>query len=156
MNKSEPTYTTRAQVNGGRNGHGHTEDGKLDVALRMPPELGGDGAGTNPEQLFAVGYAACFATVLSMLGRRDGLDADDVGIAAAVHLVPVGDGTFELAVELDVSLPSISEPADAAALVRKAHQICPYSRATRGNIETAFRVNGVAVPPSGHGEGEGE
>ncbi len=139
------TYSARAKVTGGRDGHARTDDGRLDLALRMPPELGGDGAGTNPEQLFAVGYAACFATVLSMLGRRAGLHADDVSIASTVHLVGVGDGTFGLAVDLDITLPSIGDDQQAAALVQRAHQICPYSRATRGNIPTTLHVRGTRV-----------
>jgi osmotically inducible protein OsmC len=142
---NKATYTARAQVTGGRNGHGHTEDGKLDVVLRMPPELGGDGAGTNPEQLLAVGYAACFATVLNLLGQRSGIGAEDVSIASAVHLVPAGQGTFELAVDLDISLPSVGDGQRAAALVRKAQQICPYSRAMRGNVETTLHVNGTVL-----------
>lgn len=140
-----PVYTARALVDGGRHGHARTEDGNLDLVLRMPPELGGDGAGTNPEELFAVGYAACFATVLAMLGRRHGQRADDVSIASTVHLVPTGDGTFVLAVELTIALPSIGQSAQATALVREAHQVCPYARAIRGNVETTLHVNGVAM-----------
>jgi lipoyl-dependent peroxiredoxin len=140
-----PAYTAHGRVDGGRNGHGCTDDGKLDLALRMPPELGGDGAGSNPEQLFAVGYAACFATVLTALGRREDLEADDVTIASSVHLIPVGDGTFTLGVELDISLPLIAEHRRAAALAQRAHRICPYSRATQGNVETTLRVNGTVL-----------
>lgn len=135
-------YTARAEVTGGRAaGHGRTDDGQLDVQLRHPKELGGDGDGTNPEQLFAVGYAACFATVLSLLGARDNLAVDPV-IDSTVQLIPIDGGRFKLGVELDISLPSLENAAD---LVRTAHQICPYSNATRGNIDVALVVNGTTV-----------
>ncbi|MFI0445867.1 organic hydroperoxide resistance protein [Actinomadura sp. 6N118] len=140
---SKPLYTAEARVTGGReHGHGRTTDGRLDVDLRLPKELGGDGDGTNPEQLFAVGYAACFGAVLSGLGKRRKVNADDAVIDAVVNLVPAGDGTFRLAAELDVTLPSIESPDEAAELVRAAHGICPYSRATSGNIEVTLVANG--------------
>lgn len=139
---SKPLYTARAHVTGGRaQGHGRTDDGKLDVRLRHPKELGGDGDGTNPEQLFAVGYAACLATVLNLLGKRDNL-AVDPAIDSAVHLIPTTGGRFQLAVDFDISLPELDNAAD---LVREAHQICPYSNATRGNIEVTLTVNGTAL-----------
>jgi Ohr subfamily peroxiredoxin len=138
----KPTYTAHARVTGGRAaGHGVTTDGKLDVRLRHPKELGGDGDGTNPEQLFAVGYAACFATVLNLLGARQKLTIDPV-VDSAVHLIPTAGGRFQLGVELEISLPGLENAAD---LVREAHQICPYSNATRGNIEVTFSVNGIAM-----------
>jgi osmotically inducible protein OsmC len=142
---TKPTYTTHARVIGGRNGHGRTTDGKLDVDLRLPKEFGGDGGGTNPEQLFAIGYAACFSTVLTMLGQRRKLEAGDAAIDSTVMLIPLADGTFKLGAELDVSLPSITDREQAADLVRAAHQLCPYSRATRGNIAVALRVNGATL-----------
>jgi osmotically inducible protein OsmC len=139
-------YTAEARVTGGRaNGRGRTADGRLDVNLRMPKEMGGDGEGTNPEQLFAVGYAACFGTVLSMIGKKEGLEGDDAEIDARVGLVPNGDGTFRLSAELDVTLPSIPDGERAAGLVRAAHQVCPYSNATRGNIDVALVVNGTPL-----------
>jgi Ohr subfamily peroxiredoxin len=139
-------YTAEARVTGGRaQGRGRTTDGRLDVDLRMPKELGGDGDGTNPEQLFAVGYAACFGTVLSMIGKKEGLEGDDAAIDARVGLVPNGDGTFRLSAELDVTLPSIQDGEQAAGLVRAAHQVCPYSNATRGNIDVALVVNGTRL-----------
>jgi lipoyl-dependent peroxiredoxin len=139
------SYTTHARVVGGRAGHGRTSDGKLDVDLRFPKELGGDGAGTNPEQLFAVGYAACFSSVLTLLGQRRKLEAGDAVVDSTVMLIQQGDGTFRLGAELDVTLPSIADQKEAADLVRAAHEVCPYSRATRGNIDVALVVNGAAL-----------
>jgi lipoyl-dependent peroxiredoxin len=142
---AKPTYTTHARVVGGRGGHGRTTDGKLDVDLRLPKEFGGDGAGTNPEQLFAVGYAACFSTVLTLLGQRRKLNAGDAVVDSTVMLIPVGDGTFRLGAKLDVTLPSIANPQQATDLVRGAHELCPYSRATRGNVDVALVVNGTPL-----------
>ncbi|MEW9554453.1 organic hydroperoxide resistance protein [Nonomuraea sp. NPDC050783] len=143
---TKPLYTAEATVTGGRaDGHGTSRDGKLDVRLRQPKELGGDGDGTNPEQLFAVGYAACFSSVLSMLGRREGVEAGDSVVESKVHLIPNGDGTFRLGVELDVTLPSVEDAGQAVALVRSAHRVCPYSNATRGNVEVALVANGAGV-----------
>jgi Ohr subfamily peroxiredoxin len=137
------TYAAEAHVTGGRaDGHGRTSDGQLAVDLRLPKELGGDGRGTNPEQLFAIGYAGCLASVLAMVGQRKGLTATDAAIDSRVLLVPGSDGTFTLAAELDITLPSVGDAAQAEALVRAAHQICPYSRAIRGNVDVALTVNG--------------
>ena len=136
-------YTAEAHVTGGRaDGHGRTSDGQLAVDLRLPKELGGDGGGTNPEQLFAIGYAGCFASVLGMLGQRKGITTTDATIDSRVSLVPVGDGTFTLAAELDVRLPSVD---DAEDLVHATHQLCPYSRAIRGNVEVTLIANGVRL-----------
>jgi osmotically inducible protein OsmC len=137
-------YTAEARVNGGREqGRGRTADGALDVELRLPRELGGGGGGTNPEQLFAIGYAACFEAAMMFAARRMALPAEQVGdvaIDAKVMLVPDGDGALELAVELAVELPSVEDPHQAAELVRATHGICPYSKATRGNIDVAINV----------------
>jgi osmotically inducible protein OsmC len=141
----KPLYTAQAHVTGGReNGHGRTNDGLLDVALHPAPELGGDGGGTNPEQLFAVGYAACFESALMVVARRERLTVDDVAIDSRVSLIPTEDRRFQLAVELDVTLPSV-EDEQAMALVRAAHGVCPYSIATRGNIDVALTANGQPV-----------
>jgi osmotically inducible protein OsmC len=138
-------YTARAAVTGGRiNGHGRTPDGQLELDLRLPQELGGDGAGTNPEQLFAVGYAACFEGALATVARRKKLETGDVSIDSQVMLVTTEERAFTVAVALDVSLPSI-EDADAVELVRAAHKVCPYSNATRGNIEMTLTANGQPV-----------
>src|SRR2546423_14868865 len=102
---TKATYTAEAHVSGDRaRGRGWTSDGRLDVELRLPKELGGDGDGTNPEQLFAIGYAACFATVLTSLGRREKI-AIAPEIDSRAMLIPTGTGAFTLGVELDISLP---------------------------------------------------
>ena len=135
-------YTAKATVTGGRaNGHGVTDDGALDVQLRPPNE----GGGTNPEELFAVGYAACFESAMGAAARRERAEVGDVSIDSSVSLTPTEERGYQLGVELDVSLPSVEDPELAAKLVRAAHQICPYSNATRGNIEVALSVNGRAL-----------
>jgi lipoyl-dependent peroxiredoxin len=142
----EPLYTARAHVTGGRvNGHGRTSDGALEVDLRPPVESGGEGGGTNPEQLFAVGYASCFESALGAVARRQRVDAGDVAIDSQVSLIPTEDRRFVLAVVLDVTLPSINDPERAVALVEAAHQVCPYSNATRGNIDVTLTANGQPV-----------
>jgi osmotically inducible protein OsmC len=139
-------YTAEATVTGGRaEGHGVSTDGVLDVALRMPPELGGDGGGTNPEQLFAVGFAACFEGALGVVGRREKLEVGNVSIDSRVTLTPTDEGGFRLGVELDVTLPSVDDAAKAAEVVAAAHQVCPYSNATRGNIDVKLTANGQPV-----------
>jgi Ohr subfamily peroxiredoxin len=138
-------YSAHAQVSGGRNGHGRTTDGALEVELRVPTEMGGEGGGTNPEQLFAIGYAACFESALSQVGRRRQMDVGEVAIDSAVSLSPTGDGGFQLGVTLDVSLPSVGDRETAADLVRAAHQVCPYSNATRGNIEVTLLLGGEPI-----------
>ncbi|WP_063051286.1 organic hydroperoxide resistance protein [Nocardia arthritidis] len=137
-------YRAQARVDGGRNGHGRTSDGQLDLDLRQPKELGGDGAGTNPEQLFAIGYAACFGTTLALVGQRNELRADDAEIDSSVALIPIDGGRFELGVELRISLPSVTGE-QAVGLVETAHQVCPYSNATRGNIDVTLVVNGTQL-----------
>jgi Ohr subfamily peroxiredoxin len=139
-------YTAKAHVTGGRaEGHGRTSDGALEADLRLPSEMGGQGGGTNPEQLFAVGYAACFEGALGVVARRAKLEAGDVAIDSEVSLSPDGQGGFFLSVGLDVTLPSVADTAAAVDLVRAAHQVCPYSNATRGNIEVALTANGAPV-----------
>jgi Ohr subfamily peroxiredoxin len=141
-------YTAEAHVTGGRvEGHGRTADGALEVDLRTPTEMGGEGGGTNPEQLFAVGYAACFEGALGAVARRRKLEAGDVAIDSKVTLVTGEERSFTIAVELAVTLPSIE--ADAAVeLVAAAHKVCPYSNATRGNIDVTLSANGAAVDVS--------
>jgi lipoyl-dependent peroxiredoxin len=139
-------YTAAAHVTGGRAaGHGASSDGALEVDLRSPTELGGEGGGTNPEQLFAVGYAACFESALGVVARRQKLEAGDVAIDSKVMLLAGEDRKFELAVALEVTLPSVNDPDAAVELVRAAHEVCPYSNAVRGNIEVALRANGREV-----------
>jgi lipoyl-dependent peroxiredoxin len=139
-------YTAEASVQGGRaEGHGKTSDGQLDVTLRLPKEMGGDGGGTNPEQLFAVGYAACFEGALGAVGRREKLELGDASIESSVSLITTEERGFNVAVELDVTLPAIDDPAEAARIVAAAHKVCPYSNATRGNVDVKLTANGQAV-----------
>jgi lipoyl-dependent peroxiredoxin len=136
-------YTAQAHVTGGRaEGHGRTSDGALEVDLRSPVEMGGSGGGTNPEQLFAIGYAACFESALGTAARRRRQELGDVAIDSRVMLVPTVERTFELAVELAVTLPSVTDAGEAEELMRAAHELCPYSNATRGNIDVTLIVNG--------------
>jgi osmotically inducible protein OsmC len=142
----DPIYTAQAHVTGGRaEGHGKSSDGALEVDLRLPREMSGEGGGTNPEQLFAVGYAACFEGALGVVARRLKVDTGDVAIDSRVSLIPNGQGGFFLAVGLDVTLASVGDAAQAIEVVRAAHQVCPYSNATRGNIEVALTANGQPV-----------
>jgi lipoyl-dependent peroxiredoxin len=133
-------YTAEAHVTGGRvAGHGRTSDGVLEVDLRTPPEMGGEEPGTNPEQLFAIGYAACFEGALAAVARRGKLEAGDVEIDSKVDLVTGEDRSFTIAVELAVTLPSV-EDDQALELVAAAHKVCPYSNATRGNIDVQLTL----------------
>jgi Ohr subfamily peroxiredoxin len=142
MSDRKPIYTAAATVTGGRaHGHGRTDDGELDVQLR-PPQ---DGGGTNPEQLFAVGYAACFEGAIGAVGRRERAEVGDVSIDSRVSLIPTEERTYKLGVSLDVSLPSIEDAESAERIVRAAHEVCPYSNATRGNVDVALSVNGRAL-----------
>jgi osmotically inducible protein OsmC len=139
-------YTAQASVTGGRaDGHGRTSDGVLDLQLRLPKEMGGEEIGTNPEQLFAVGYAACFEGALGVVGRRERVEVGDVSIESRVSLLPNDEHGFKLAVELDVTLPQVDDPEQAVRIVAAAHQVCPYSNATRGNIDVTLTANGRAI-----------
>jgi len=135
-------YTAGAHVTGGRaEGHGRTTDGVLEVDLRLPPEMGGQGGGTNPEQLFAVGYAACFEGAIGAVARRMKVDPEDVAIDSRVNLHPTEERGFKLSVDLDVTLSGV-EGDQAKELIDAAHHVCPYSNATRGNIDVNITVNG--------------
>lgn len=128
-------YTAIATADGnGRNGRTRTNDGQLDVQLAFPKELGGSGAGSNPEQLFAAGYAACFSSALGMIAGQRKIDAKDAAVTAEVSLNPTDNGGFGLAVTLRVELPESLQGDTGRELVEAAHQVCPYSNATRGNI----------------------
>ncbi|MFF7632037.1 organic hydroperoxide resistance protein [Kitasatospora sp. NPDC008050] len=132
-------YTAVATAEGGRDGRVASSDGRLDVVVRPPKELGGSGEGTNPEQLFAAGYAACFQSALFVVARRAKADVTGCEVTAQVGIGPDAEGGYALAVELAVKLPGL--PADQARqLVEAAHQVCPYSNATRGNIEVALSI----------------
>jgi lipoyl-dependent peroxiredoxin len=140
-------YTARATAEGGRDGHTASDDGKLDVKLSPPPEMGGpaESAGTNPEQLFAAGYAACFHSALRLVGRKERADLTDSAVAAKIHFGALPDGAgYGLAAELEIALPGVKRET-AEALVAKAHQICPYSNATRGNIPVDIKILEAAV-----------
>jgi lipoyl-dependent peroxiredoxin len=143
---SKVLYTAQAHVTGGRMaGHGETSDGSLAVDLRIPSDLGGEGGGTNPEQLFAIGFGSCFESAIQAVARRRKLEVDDVEVDSKVMLLPTEERGFKLAVELDLTLPSVEDREAAEDLVRAAHKVCPYSNATRGNIDVALRVNGADV-----------
>jgi len=138
-------YTTEAIVEGGRAGRGRTSDGRLAVEFSVPKELGGEsGPGTNPEQLFAVGYAACFHSGLLSVAQGRRLDASDSTVTAQVGIGPTGRGGFGLAVTLDLHAPNLSR-VDAEDLMRRAHALCPYSNATRGNIDLVLCVDGTTL-----------
>jgi lipoyl-dependent peroxiredoxin len=134
-------YTAEASVTGGRRGRGATSDGRLAVEFSSPTELRGDGGpGTNPEQLFALGYAACYQNAMMGIARRKQLVADDSTVSARVGLGTIGDGRLGLVVALDVTLPSIPDRATAQELVEEADKRCPYSNAVRGNVEVTITV----------------
>src|SRR3954451_15951696 len=123
-------YTATAHATGdGRNGHATSDDGILDLDLRIPKEMGGSGGATNPEQLFAAGYAACFHSALKLVGQREGADLTGTEVSASVSIGVLESGGFGLAVELDVHAPALEHDA-ALRLVEQAHEVCPYSNAT--------------------------
>ncbi len=135
-------YTAEATVTGGREqGHGKSSDGELEVQLRPPNE----GGGTNPEQLFAVGYAACFEGALNVAARREHKEVGDASINSKVSLITTEERGFNVAVELDVTLPQVEDAEEAKKIVAAAHEICPYSNATRGNVEVTLTANGQPV-----------
>jgi len=136
----KPLYTARATATGGRSGHAVTDDGQVDVHLRPPKEMGGPGGGTNPEQLFAAGYAACFQSALAAAGRHQGVDTADSLVEADVSIGTVAGGGYGLAVAIKVSIPGV-DAGTAQALTEAAHRVCPYSSATRGNIEVTLEAN---------------
>jgi osmotically inducible protein OsmC len=142
---SKVLYTAEAHVTGGRaDGQGKTSDGALEVDLRTPTEMGGEGGGTNPEQLFAVGYAACFEGAIGVVGRRLKAEVGDVEIDSKVSLQTAESGAFGIGAELHVTLPQV-EDEQAVEIVREAHKVCPYSNATRGNVDVALTANGTPV-----------
>ncbi len=133
-------YTATATATGdGRNGHATSEDGILDLDLKVPQAMGGPGGATNPEQLFAVGYAACFHSALKLVAAQTKADVSGSEVSASVGIGQNDTGGFGLAVELDVHLPNLDR-AEAEAVVAKAHEVCPYSNATRGNIDVTLTI----------------
>lgn len=133
-------YTAKAKAVGGRNGHAETDDKLLSLQLASP---GGSKPGTNPEQLFACGYAACFGSAIEHVAKQQKLDVNNVEVGAEVTLNQDDNGYF-IGVTMNVSLPSL-DAATAEKLVNDAHGVCPYSKATRGNIKVALRANGQSL-----------
>jgi len=129
----DPLYTAVATATHGRDGRAVSSDGRLDLQLAVPTQMGGSGQGTNPEQLFAAGYSACFAGALGVVGRQAKVDVSDASVTAEVGIGRQGEG-FGLAVTLRVELPDTVDAETGRRLVEQAHQVCPYSNATRGNI----------------------
>jgi len=132
-------YWTEATAWGGREGRTASSDGVLDLELAYPKEVGGPGGKTNPEQLFAAGYASCFHNALKVVARKEKVDVSESAVTARVGLGATESGAFEIAVQLEAELPDV-ERSVAEDLVAKAHQVCPYSNATRGNIEVSLTV----------------
>src|SRR4051795_8021920 len=144
-NEIKVLYTAEAVAEGGREGHARTSDGRLDVDLDVPSEMGGAGGpGTNPEQLFAVGYAACFQSSMARCAAGWNLDLTGSRVTARVGIGPARGGGFGLPAALDLHAPGIDR-ARAIELMRRAHETCPYSRATRGNIDVTLSVAGVPI-----------
>jgi len=134
-------YTAEATASGGRSGHSRSSDGVLDLTLSVPKAMGGpgDGTGTNPEQLFAAGYAACFQGAMAVAAQRHKVSVDGSAVTAKVGIGRNGEGGFGLAVELLVKIPGL-EHGKAQEIVEATHQICPYSNATRGNVDVTLTV----------------
>jgi osmotically inducible protein OsmC len=132
-------YSAHARAVGGRAGHVATSDGILAVDLRAPKELGGPGGATNPEQLFAAGYAACFESAMRHIARQQKLPLTDAAVSSTVELFPTPEGGFRLGVSLAAEVKGLDQAA-AEALVARAHEVCPYSNAIRGNVEVTPTV----------------
>ena len=136
-------YTARATAEGGRDGHTASDDGKLDVKLVPPAALGGpaDGVGTNPEQLFAAGYASCFHSAVKLVAQRLKLDAEGSTVTAKVGIGSIeGSPGFGLTVDLIVSLPNVTDPEQAQQILERSHKVCPYSNAIRDNVEVTLTL----------------
>jgi Ohr subfamily peroxiredoxin len=132
IQQSDVLYTAVATAENGRDGRVATDDGTLDVVVNPPKEMGGSGAGANPEQLFAAGYSACFQGALGVVARQEGADLSGSTVTAKVGLGKNGDG-FGIIVEISADIPKVDR-GTARSLIEKAHEVCPYSKATRGNI----------------------
>lgn len=140
MSSETPLFTTSATAHGGRAGHITTDDNHLEVDLSVPKAIGGAGGdGTNPEQLFAAGYAACFQSALGAVGRRDKVDTSNSTVTGKVGLLQNGSGGYKLGVELAIALPGV-DPSVGQQLVNQAHEICPYSNAIRGNVDVVLTL----------------
>ncbi|MCI3223257.1 organic hydroperoxide resistance protein [Streptomyces sp. NBC_01725] len=139
IQKIDTLYTAVATAENGRDGRVSTDDGQLDVVVNPPKSMGGSGAGTNPEQLFAAGYSACFQGALGVVARKEKADISGSTVTARVSIGKSEAGGFGLEVELEASIPNV-DAATAKDLLEKAHQVCPYSNATRGNIKVELSV----------------
>ncbi|MEU2558353.1 organic hydroperoxide resistance protein [Streptomyces longispororuber] len=139
IQKIDVKYTAVATAENGRDGRVASDDGKLDVVVNPPKEMGGSGAGTNPEQLFAAGYSACFQGALGVVARREKADISGSTVTAKVGIGQNETGGFGLEVELVASIPNV-DAATAQSLIEQAHQVCPYSNATRGNIKVDLKL----------------
>ncbi|WP_282795822.1 organic hydroperoxide resistance protein [Streptomyces sp. CC224B] len=139
IQKIDVKYTAVATAENGRDGRVASDDGKLDVVVNPPKEMGGSGAGTNPEQLFAAGYSACFQGALGVVARREKADISGSTVTAKVGIGQNETGGFGLEVELVASIPNV-DAATAQSLIEQAHQVCPYSNATRGNIKVELKL----------------
>ena len=133
-------YTAMARTHGGRNGHIETSDGLLRLDLAMPKELGGAGGGTNPEELFASGYSACFESAMQLVARREKFALQDASILSQVSIYPTSEKGFKLGVEMHIQTEGLNQQ-EAEKLVAKADEVCPYSNAIRGNVDVEFKVN---------------
>ena len=141
MTEERKLYTAEATVTGGRRGHGATSDGSVVVDFSSPTEMGGDGGpGTNPEQLFALGFGACWQNAMIGIARRKGLDVRDSTVTARVGIGPIASGRYGLAVELLITLPSLPDRDQARTLIDETEQRCPYSNAVRGNVEVTLTL----------------
>ncbi|WP_327655315.1 organic hydroperoxide resistance protein [Streptomyces sp. NBC_00483] len=138
ITQSDVVYTATATAENGRDGRVSTSDGKLDLVVNPPKEQGGSGEGTNPEQLFAAGYSACFQGALAVVARQEGADVSGSTVTANVGIGKNDEG-FGIIVEIAAAIPNV-DAATAKSLIEKAHQVCPYSKATRGNITVTLTV----------------
>ena len=136
---AQSLYETTASSKGGREGTIRSDDGAIDLPVHAPKELGGPGGATNPEQLFAAGYAACFHSALVLVASTQGVDATDSEVTATVRLGKDEQGAYALAVDLTATLPS-ADAETTERLLQQAHKTCPYSLATQGNIEVSLRA----------------
>lgn len=132
-------YTAKAHVTGGRNGHVKSNDGILDLELSLPKELGGKGGATNPEQLFAAGYGACFENAVRHVAKKQNIALSDASVTSTVELHANNDNSYRLSVALAIETRGISQNV-AEELVNTAHKVCPYSNAIRGNIDVKLSV----------------
>ncbi|MFI2349641.1 organic hydroperoxide resistance protein [Streptomyces sp. NPDC019443] len=138
IQQSDVLYTAAATAENGRDGRVVTHDGRLDLVVNPPKEMGGSGAGTNPEQLFAAGYSACFQGALGVVARRENADLSGSTVTAEVGIGKNDEG-FGIIVKISANIPNV-DAATAKDLLEKAHQVCPYSKATRGNITVDLAV----------------